>query len=213
MATRNYDMVGRRQAQAATRSRAVAAACELLSGKECGELTFDSVATAAGVTRVTLYNYFGSRAELLLAVFRELGRRMRAERIRKAMQDSDAEAALERLFVESTRAWQRERLAVSRVFALSVFDSELGREVAQAERMRRASLGSLARRLADAGALGSGFSADEVTKTLGALTSFQTFEAFAAAGTARTEQRLLELARRGLGLRAASVTARKGRRR
>src|SRR5690349_11545121 len=177
-------MAGRKQAQAAARSRAVGAACELLSGKECGELTFESVAAAAGVTRVTLYNYFGSRAELLLAVFRELGRRMRAERIRDALRESDAEAALERLFVESTRAWQRERLAVSRVFALSVFDAELGREVERAGRKRRASLGPLARRLADAGALGSGISADEGAKTLGALTSFQAFDAFAGAGSA-----------------------------
>jgi AcrR family transcriptional regulator len=206
-------MAGRKQAQAAARSRAVAAACELLSGKECGELTLESVAAAAGVTRVTLYNYFGSRVELLLAVFRELGRRMRAERIRDAIRESDAEAALERLFVESTRAWQRERLAVSRVFALSVFDAELGREVARAERKRRASLGSLARRLADAGALGSSTSAGEATQTLAALTSFQAFDAFASASTAGIERRLLELARRGLGIRATNVTPKKRRRR
>jgi AcrR family transcriptional regulator len=213
VAIRSYDMAGRKQAQAAARSRTVAAACELLSGKECGELTFESVAAAAGVTRVTLYNYFGSRAELLLAVFRELGRRMRAERIRDAISESDAEAALERLFVESTRAWQRQRLAVSRVFALSVFDAELGREVARAERKRRASLRSLGRRLADAGALGSGVSAGEATQTLGALTSFQAFNAFAGAGVAGIERRLLELARRGLGLRVTNVTPRKRRRR
>jgi AcrR family transcriptional regulator len=213
VATRSYDMAGRKQAQAAARSRAVAAACELLSGKECDELTFESVAAAAGVTRVTLYNYFGSRVELLLAVFRELGRRMRAERIRDAIRESDAEAALERLFVESTRAWQRERLAVSRVFALSVFDAELGRAVARAERKRRASLRSLARRLADAGVLGSGTSAGEATQTLGALTSFQAFDAFSSAGTAGIERRLLELARRGLGIRATNVTPRKRRRR
>src|SRR5688572_11497928 len=208
-------MTGRKQAQAATRARAVAAACALLSAKECSELTLESVAAAAGVTRVTLYNHFGSRVALLLAVFRELGRRMRAERIREAMQDSDTEAALERLFVESTRAWRRERLAVTRVFALSAFDAELSREVARAERKRRASLGSLARRLVDSGALGSGISAAEATTTLGALTSFQAFEAFAAAGTAHTQQRLLELARRGLGIRAANAgaEARKGRQR
>jgi len=213
VATRSYDMAGRKQAQAAARARTVAAACELLSGQECGELTFESVAAAAGVTRVTLYNYFGSRAELLLAVFRELGRRMRAERIRDALQESDAEAALGRLFVESTRAWQRERLAVSRVFALSIFDAELGREVARAEQKRRASLRSLVRRLADAGALGSGISAGEATRTLGALTSFQAFSAFAVAGTAGIERRLLELARRSLGMRTANATPKKRRRR
>src|SRR5262249_9080563 len=125
-------MAGRKQAQAATRAKAVAGACRLLSSKECGELTFESVARASGGTRVTLYNHFGSRAQLLLAVFRELGRRMRAERIREAMRDGDAETALERLFVESTRAWRRERLAVARVFALSTFDPEMAREVARA---------------------------------------------------------------------------------
>jgi hypothetical protein len=145
-------------------------------------------------------------------VFRELGRRMRAERIRDAMRDAHAETALERLFVESTRAWQRERLAVARIFAFSTFDREMAREVAQAERTRRASLGFLSLRLAEAGALGPGVTVDEAAATLGALTSFQAFEAFAAAGSARTAERLLELARRGLGIRAAKAD-RKGRRR
>jgi hypothetical protein len=99
---------------------------------------------------------------------------------------------------------------VSRVFALSVFDPELGREVERAERKRRASLGSLARRLADARALGSGISAGEASQTLGALTSFQAFDAFAGAGTAGVERRLLELARSGLGIRTANEAARKG---
>ncbi len=206
-------MTGRKQAQAATRSRAVAAACQLLSAERCEELTFESVARASGLTRVTLYNHFGSRSELLLAVFEELGRRMHAERIRDAMRDADPKRAIERLFVESTRAWQRQRRAVARVFALSTFDPDVRGEVARAERARRESLGFLARRLSEAGALGPAVSCDEAATILGSLTSFQAFEAFAGAGTALTAQRLLGLGRRGLGLRASKTEGRgRGRR-
>jgi len=203
-------MAGRKQAQAATRTRAVAAACALLSTPECRELTFESVAKASGVTRVTLYNHFGSRGELLLAVFRELGRRMRAERIRDAMRDGDPVRALERVFVEATRAWQRERRAVARIFALSAFDPEMAREVARSERTRRSSLALLVGRLGEARVLGATVAGEEATATLGALTSFQAFEAFSAAGAAHAAPRLLRLARQSLGV-ATARPRRKGR--
>ncbi len=104
MPTRRYDMTGRDARVSATRTRAVAAACSLLSEPDCRALTLESVAAASGVTRVTMYNHFGGKQALLLAVFRELGRRMKAERIQAAMRLGDPRAALGAVLDESSRA-------------------------------------------------------------------------------------------------------------
>jgi AcrR family transcriptional regulator len=207
VAGRPYDMQNRARARAATRERTLAVACGLLRGTHYRELTLEAVAAAAGVTRVTVYNHFGSRRGLLLAVFGELGRRMRAERIQSAMREPDAQRALARVLVEAARAWRRERRAVSRIFALAALDPDVRRAVARSERARRTSLAYLARRLGEAGALG--VSRAEATAQLGALTSFQVFEALSTAGASRVEARLAVLARSALG--GARVGTRRAR--
>jgi AcrR family transcriptional regulator len=192
-------MQGRESARSAARERAVEVACGLLRARESRELTLESVASAAGITRVTVYNYFGSRRGLLLAVFAALGRRMRAERIRVAMRDPNPERALERVLAESTRAWRRERRAVARVFALAVLDAEVEKAVRKSERARRKSLVYLAGRLAQAGGVGGGVSVAEAGARLGAVTSFQVFEGLALSGMRLLDERLRILAAALLG--------------
>lgn len=201
-------MQAREQARAALRARAVAAACALLAAPAYRELTLEAVAAVAGVTRVTVYNHFGSRRGLLLAVFAEIGRRMGAERIRAAMHNSDARQALGLVLRESVRAWQRERRTISRIFALAALDAEVGREVARSERARRAGLSYLARRLAESGELGSPVTHEEATAMLGAITSFQVHEALAHTGRGGSlEARLGTLAEGALGLRRSAPTS------
>lgn len=171
----------------ATRARAVEAACSLLGAPSCSELTLERVAVAAGVTRATMYNHFGSRRALVLAVFREVGRRMQAERIQAAMREPDPRVALARVLDEASRGWARQYLSVKRLFALAALEPEIGREVARAERGRRASLYYLAERLAPTRASGHAAAVVETARVLGALTSFQTFEALRAAGGGHAE--------------------------
>lgn len=166
----------------AARARAVEVACALLGAPTCAEFTLERVASAAGVTRATMYNHFGSRGALLLGVFGEVGRRMQAERIQAAMRDPDPHVALARVLEEASRSWAREYVTVKRLFALAALEPEIGREVAKAERARRASLGYLADRLVPARAVDRPAAVLEAARVLGALTSFQTFEALREAG-------------------------------
>jgi len=50
------------------REQILVAASAVLSTRSAGELTFESVAEAAGVSRALVYNYFGDRNGLLAAV-------------------------------------------------------------------------------------------------------------------------------------------------
>lgn len=201
MGTRRYDMASRSRASDATKARAVSAAYEMLLDPRCCDLGLDAVAARAAVTRVTLYNQFGSRTGLLLALFAELGRRIGAERIHAAMRLPDAVQAMTKTIQESTRGLGREQRAVRKLFALASLDAEVQGEVSRAERARRKSLLHLAKRLGAAQPLRLG--AREAAALLASLTSFQAFEAFAfEAGPRVVERRLLRIACSSLGISA-----------
>jgi AcrR family transcriptional regulator len=214
VASRRYDMQARNRAVAAARAHAVKAAYELLLQPQCRELGVDAVACRAGVTRVTLYNQFGSRGGLLVALFQELGRRIGAERIHAAMRLPEPLEAMTEMIRESTRGLWREQQAVRKILAFSVLDEEMHREVERAESARRESLLHLVKRLSAAHRLSLG--QREAAALLAGLTSFQAFEALVPhAGPKLVERRLQHLARAGLGISGAKgrQSERTGRRR
>jgi AcrR family transcriptional regulator len=199
MAPRAYDMRRRARSVDASRQETLAAAHDLLADPKCRELSLDALARATGVTRATLYNRFGSRGALLVAIFHDLGQRMRAERVYAAMRLPEPEQALCATLRESTRAYARQQKVIRKLFALATLDSELSAEIERAERKRRQSLSQLAARLVASGDTCLGIEA--AAALLSALTSFQAFEAMAFdSGPRLTERRLLELIRAGLGV-------------
>ena len=199
MAARAYDMRRRARAVDGAREQALSAAYRLLADPQCRELSVEAVARAAGVTRATLYNQFGSKTALLVALFRELGARMRAERIFAAMRLPDATQALDATLRESTRAYARQRGAIRKLFAFAAFDDDVSAEIERSERKRRESLTHLAARLVEARHVSS--TVADAAELLAALTSFHAFEALAFdVGPRLAEHRLVRLAQAGLGL-------------
>src|SRR6478609_7950795 len=131
MAARAYDMSRRARAVEAAREAALSAAYSLLADPSCHELSVDATARAAGVTRATLYNQFGSRTELLVAIFRDLAQRMKAERIYAAMRLPEPMQALNATLRESTRAYTREQRVIRKLFAFAALDVEVQSEIAR----------------------------------------------------------------------------------
>ena len=73
MPKRNYVSSARASAAAETRERIIAAGARLLrKDASIANFSLDVVAKAAGVTRLTVYNQFGSRRGLLEAVFDDI---------------------------------------------------------------------------------------------------------------------------------------------
>jgi len=191
----------RRRARAvdAARGQVLSAAYALLAQPTCSELSLDTLARAASVTRATLYNQFGSRSALLVAIFQDLGRRMKAERIHTAMRLPEPKQALERTLRESTRAYAREQLVIRKLFAFAALDEGVKLEVERSERLRRESLAPLAARLVSSGEIC--LDAARAAELLAALTSFQAFEALSFdVGPRLCERRLLSLVQAGLGV-------------
>jgi len=59
----------KRLARAERREQIIDAAAVLLEGRDPGDVTFEEIAEAAGVSRALLYNYFGDRHGLVEAVY------------------------------------------------------------------------------------------------------------------------------------------------
>src|SRR5712664_3406840 len=109
MPRRAYVSSVRTAAAAEKRDRVLDAAAKLLrEDASIARFSLDGVAKAAGVTRLTGYNQFGSRRGLLEAVFDEIAREGGLARIPDAMAITDPRAALDRLVEIFCAFWNRD---------------------------------------------------------------------------------------------------------
>ena len=199
--TRQYNQRRRADHVAHRRAAIVAAAHDLLDKREAPQLTLDEVARAAGVTRATVYNQFGSRSALLAAVFEDLGRVIHYERVQQAQTRENPREALEATIREACRCWSSRRVAIRRILALGVLDPEIDQLNQRYEMYRRAEISMLAERLRVAGLLGDHVSREDATAILGALTgpnAFELLDGETAPGLAA--DRLVHIAVSSLGL-------------
>src|SRR3954449_1617354 len=109
MTKRNYVSSARASAAAETRERIIAAGARLLrKDSSIANFSLDVVAKAAGVTRLTVYNQFGSRRGLLEAVFDDIALKGGLLGIIDAMEMPDPGAALDRLVEIFCSFWDRD---------------------------------------------------------------------------------------------------------
>src|SRR5438128_8280396 len=109
MKKRAYVSSVRSAAAAEKRDRVIDAAAKLLrEDASIAGFSLDTVARAAGVTRLTVYNQFGSRRGLLEAVFDDIARKGGLSGIADAMAMADPPAALDRLIEIFCAFWSRD---------------------------------------------------------------------------------------------------------
>src|SRR2546422_10506297 len=98
MKKRAYVSSVRSEAAAEKRDRVIEAAAKLLrEDASIARFSLDTVAKAAGVTRLTVYNQFGSRRGLLEAVFDDIARHGGLHRLGDRMGKPDPRAAVDRV--------------------------------------------------------------------------------------------------------------------
>lgn len=147
MPPRSYDSSIRRAAAADKRRRLVEAAGLLLREKtNIAAFSLEAVARMAGVTRLTVYNQFGSRRGLLEAVFDERAHQGGLERIGQAMAMADASAALDRLIGIFCDFWGSDP-AIGLLHEAIALDPEFALAVTERNERRRGAIGALLRRI------------------------------------------------------------------
>jgi len=145
MSPRPYRSSRRRVAAKRTRARLLKAARAMLAAPD--GISLDAVAKKAGVTRLTVYNQFGSRRALLEAVFDDMAERGGLHRIREAMAKTDPQAALQQIVLIFCDFWSVHRGALWRLHAASATDPEFEESLRARNQRRRHLLSVLVDRM------------------------------------------------------------------
>jgi AcrR family transcriptional regulator len=174
--------LGRRQAAVdGTRAAILAAARDELASGEPG-LSAGAVARRAGVSRLTIYNRFGSKAGLL----RELAAGSGAAVLTPTQERSDPLAQLRQRIADSCSRWSTDPALQRRLQMVG----NASIDMTNGDRL-------LAERLAASGHLRPGCSLKEAEDVIGAITSFDTFDRLYKDGrrsTSAVSEMLLRLA-------------------
>jgi AcrR family transcriptional regulator len=152
MPKRQYVSPARGAAAAEKRERVIAAAAEILAEGDISGFSLDAVAQRAKVTRLTVYNQFGSRRGLLEVVFDERARRGGLGRLAAAMAMPDAREALDRLVSIFCDFWDSDR-SLGQLHAATSIDAEFARALEERNERRRKILGVLVERISGAAPL------------------------------------------------------------
>src|SRR5437667_12079745 len=150
MSPRRYSSPGRAAAASQTRERIVAAAAAILgSAKGVEDFSLEAVAKAAGVTRLTVYNQFGSRRAVLEAVFDVVAVRGGLHRLAEAMTDPDPHVALARIITIFCAFWSFDPGALGLLHAVGSSNPEFAESVNARNERRRRLFTILVRRIAE----------------------------------------------------------------
>ena len=179
MSPRPYRSSRRAVTAERTRARLLKAASAMLAAPD--GISLDAVAKRAGVTRLTVYNQFGSRRALLEAVFDDMAERGGLHRIREAMTKTDPKVALQQIVLIFCNFWSIHRGALWRLHAASATDPEFGESLRARNQRRRHLLSVLVDRMIEGGAKRPEV-AIELIDVLFALTSVAFFWELTAGG-------------------------------
>jgi AcrR family transcriptional regulator len=136
----------------AKRERVIAAATQSLrEDGGMGGFSLDSVAKAAGVTRLTVYNQFGSRRGLLEAVFDDIAARGRLATIPEALSLPDPLQGLDAIIDRFCEFWSCDE-AIARLHDAMATDAEFAVALTARHERRRKLLQALMKRLVPADA-------------------------------------------------------------
>jgi AcrR family transcriptional regulator len=173
MATRTYGP--RRRAGTDTADRVLDAARRLIEQDAFHLATMEELAEAAGVSRATVFNRFGSKLGVLQALFTRAMEGPELQAIRKALELEDPVAALDAVVQAACAAWEAHGPVHLQLQAVQVLEPQATALVDEQREEQRAEVQSLVRRLAKAGKLREGLSEPRAAATLHMLTSLESF--------------------------------------
>jgi AcrR family transcriptional regulator len=174
MATRPYTG-SQRKGDPASVDRVLAASERLIRDDAFNSATMDEIAAAAGVSRATVFNRFGSRLGVLQALFTRCLESPQMAAIEEALAVEDPVAALEAMIEAGCAVWEANGHIEEQLQAIVVLEPGAGALVERQREEQRNDLQGLARRLGKAGRLRPGVSEARAVATLHMLTSLESF--------------------------------------
>ena len=183
-----------------TRSRILAAARELAVEKGFDAFTVEKVAVEAGVSRMTVYYQFGSKQELLEALFDRLAEHGGMDRLGEAMKREDPLDSLAGLIAVFCGFWASDRIAIRRLRSWGgLRPADAGSDAIERDTWRRGALESVVRRIAQRHGKPAKRDMKNSVDLLQVLTSFESYDTLARDGRdERAVARLLDRTARAI---------------
>jgi len=192
MTPRPYTPIQRQKAVDAGRERILAAARELLEVDDAERFSLEAVARRAGVSRMTVYNQFESKAKLLEALFDSLAKHGPMAEMANVFAEEDPVDAFDAFISLFGRFWTFSRRAHGRLRAAALDDPELDATLQERQGRRRTALTEILRRLSPH--VTPVIPKTELVNVLYVMLSFDTFDAIA--GPSRTPNDVVPIVRR-----------------
>jgi len=175
-ASRPYKQRARAARSAETRARILASARDLIPGAGTS-LPVTAIARHAGVAVQTIYDQFGSKGGLLIAVVNDLQKSAGLfEAFRGVFAAPHGEEAMRRMIASTVGFWGRVWPYLEFLLRTRRIDPVVGAEMDFVDRLRHAHFWAIARRLEDEGRIRGGRSAEWAADQAFALTTPTVYE-------------------------------------
>ena len=135
----------------------------------------EELAAAAGVSRATVFNRFGSKLGVLQALFTRCMQSPEMTALQGALDIEDPLAALDAVIDAACVTWEAHGFIHEQLQAIVILEPDLSALVDQQRNEQRDDLQRLTRRLARAGLLRSGLGEARAIAALHMLTSLESF--------------------------------------
>jgi AcrR family transcriptional regulator len=174
MASRSYTGAQRRGSPESV-DRVLDAAARLITDDAFHTATMEELAVAAGVSRATVFNRFGSKLGVLQALFNRSMDGPEMQAITDALALEDPVAALEAVIEAACAIWEAYGDVHLQLQAVGTLEPDANTLVDRQREQQRAEIEELVRRLAKAERLRPGLSQTRAAATLHMLTSLESF--------------------------------------
>jgi AcrR family transcriptional regulator len=173
-----------------SRRTVLQAARAQLEGQGYTRFSMALLAADSGITRQTIHNLFGTKRQLLEALFDSMAIHGGLEQMRSVMSLDDPSAMLEGFVRVFCVFWAANQVLFRRIHGIGAIDPDFGELIDARNERRRAAAGRIARKWK------SGRDVLEATAALTAVTSFEFYDATAQHGVtaAQAETIVLKMA-------------------
>jgi AcrR family transcriptional regulator len=165
----------RRRGSPESVDRVLDSAARLIKDDAFHTTTMEELAAAAGVSRATVFNRFGSKLGVLQALFNRTMEGPEMQAISEALAIEDPVAALDAVIEASCAIWEACGAVHLQLQAVGTLEPDATALVDRQREQQRSEIEDLTRRLAKAGRLRPGLSQTRATATLHMLTSLESF--------------------------------------
>jgi AcrR family transcriptional regulator len=124
MSERPYTQQMRKVASGLTRMATVRAAIEIIGSTSAAKFSMDAVASGAGISRMTVFNVFGDKRTLLVAVYDELASSGQLDDVTDILNDPDVDAAWARYVQRFAQFYQCHAAVLRHLRGMAALDPD-----------------------------------------------------------------------------------------